>query len=195
MQRAGRRTLEKLECKLSLPVAPGLGPGNQTWEASTYSSIYYRPVVVYTLGGVPGFKQKPTDQCAADSGPQQVCNGTLHTTSRRHYHNAQSVTGSLMLPRGSSYIVDCQLDINKARPALFSDLKGEKRTVELPFLQNLILDLSLMYALSAEVNSKQVVHPFAIMYSTWFDISVSDSGGRNEKVSNTLQKLSVCPRL
>jgi hypothetical protein len=65
----------------------------------------------------------------------------------------------------------------------------EERTVELPFLQNLIFDLSLMYAFSAEENSRQVVQPLAMMYSTWLEISVSESGGRNEKVSNTLQKL------
>ena len=44
-----------------------------------------------------------------------------------------------------------------------------------------------MNAFSADVNSRQVVQPLAMMYSTWFEISVSESGGRNENVSNTLQ--------
>ena len=64
-------------------------------------------------------------------------------------------------------------------------------TVELPFLQNLIFDLSLMKAFSADVNSRHVVQPLAMMYSTWLEISVSESGGRNENVSNTLQ-IAIC---
>ena len=44
-----------------------------------------------------------------------------------------------------------------------------------------------MNAFSADVNSRQVVQPLAMIYSTWFEISVSESGGRNENVSNTLQ--------
>lgn len=52
---------------------------------------------------------------------------------------------------------------------------------------NRMLDLSFMYALSWEENSRHAVQPFAVIYSTCLAISASVSGGKNENVSNALQ--------
>lgn len=50
-----------------------------------------------------------------------------------------------------------------------------------------LLALSLMYAFSGAENSRHAVQPLEMMYSTCLAMSRSERGGRNEKVSKTLQ--------